>query len=36
MDDVFRPDQQRHISQDDDAVETVIYEGQQATKQFGE
>src|SRR5271166_3386601 len=31
--DVFLPSQQRQIAPDDDAVETVVYKGQQATKQ---
>ena len=31
--DVLRPGEQRHMAQDDDAVETVVYKCQQATKQ---
>jgi len=31
--DVFRPRQQRQVAQDDDAVETVVYQGQQAAKE---
>jgi len=36
MDDVFRPRQQRQVSLDDDAVETVVYKSQQAAKQLVE
>jgi len=31
--DVFRPRQQRQMTQDDDPVETVVYQCQQAAKQ---
>src|SRR5206468_4998912 len=34
MDDVLRSRQQREIALDDDAIETVIYQGEQAAKQL--
>jgi hypothetical protein len=34
MDDVLRAGEQRQMAEDDDAVETVIYQGQQAAKQL--
>jgi len=36
MDDMFRTCQQRQISLDDDAVETVVYKNQQAAEQLAE
>src|SRR6476646_511115 len=36
MDDVFRTGQQRQVSLDDDAVETVIYKNQEACKELRE
>jgi len=34
--DVFGPRQQREVAADDDAVETVVYQCQQAAKELGE
>ena len=36
MDDVLGPRQKRQVALDDDAIETVVYKGEQAAKQRAE
>jgi hypothetical protein len=36
VDDVFRAGEQGQMTEDDDTVETVVYQGQQAAKELGE